>query len=398
MSDGRLRFLDGLRGVALILMVINHTSRDWMDVGMGWARYHLVYGSLILPAAIFLFVAGFCLPISYHRRRESEGFLSDLRKYFRRGIGIVAAGYLLNVIMLPRPPVPPEEQVWHGGVLQTIGLGIILLGPLVPALRRAWARWALVAIAALIYLSFGWARPALARWCAAHPTLGTMVFGDFPPWPWLAAALIGLVLGWVWLEARALRARRRGALLRDRRGRRPGLPGRRTMSGSGGSRRRPRFGFPRDFGLNHYWTPRGVTTFLIIAGTAWLLALCYWLMEVRRWELPWLVTLGQTALVLYFAHQVIEETIIHRALGLRFNNWIALLDRHRRADRPVRVHGPRLARREAAPPRSHGAGHSLMTPVYLGDRSEPGEINPVRNNTKCVPRRFPSPPVGERDG
>jgi hypothetical protein len=27
-------------------------------------------------------------------------------------------------------------------------------------------------------------------------------------------------------------------------------------------------------------------------------------------------------LILYFVHQVIEETIIHRALGLRFNNWI----------------------------------------------------------------------------
>ena len=321
MSDGRLHFLDGLRGVALILMVINHTSRDWMDVGMGWARYHLVYGSLILPATIFLFVAGFCLPISYYRRRESEGFLRDLRKYFRRGIGIVGAGYVLNVIMLPRAPVPPEEHVWHGGVLQTIGLGIILLGPLVPALRRAWARWALVAIAVLIYLSFGWARPALARWCAAHPTLGTMVFGDFPPWPWFAAAFIGLVLGWVWLEARALG---------------PGAEARYFATAAVVGLvflvaydvwewwipTTPRFGFGRDFGLNHYWTPRGMTTFLIIAGTAWLLALCYWLMEVRHWKLPWLVTLGQTALVLYFAHQVIEETIIHRALGLRFNNWI----------------------------------------------------------------------------
>src|SRR5262249_21127795 len=163
---------------------VNHTSRDWMDVSMGWARYHLVYGSLIWPASIFLFLVGFCLPISYYRRGETEGVLGDLRKYFRRGIGIVAAGYVLNFIMLPRGrmvwepgggfsawsgiifgvDVPPEERLWHGGVLQTIGLSIIVLGPLVPVLRRQWARWTLLALAVLIYLSFGWMRPILARW------------------------------------------------------------------------------------------------------------------------------------------------------------------------------------------------------------------------------------------
>jgi len=317
---GRLHFLDGLRGVALILMVVNHTSRDWLDVVMGWPRYYLVYGSLILPASIFLFLVGFCLPISYYRRRESEGFLSDLRKYFRRGIGVVAAGYVLNVIMLPRPPVPPEERVWHGGVLQTIGLTIILLGPLVPVLRRRWARWALLVTAVLIYLSFGWSHRVLARWCAAHPTLGVMVFGDFPPWPWIAPALMGLVLGWMWLEARA-----RGPHHEARYFATAAVIGLLCLVAydlwEWWIPTTPRFGFPRDRGLNHCWTPRGVTTFLIVAGVAWLLAICYWLMEVRRWELRWLVTLGQTALVLYFAHQLIEETLIHRALGLRLNNW-----------------------------------------------------------------------------
>jgi len=318
---GRLHFLDGLRGVALILMVVNHTSRDWMDVLMGWPRYHLIYGSLLLPAAIFLFLVGFCLPISYHHRGHSEGFLGDFRRYFRRGIGIVAAGYLLNLIMLPRPPVPPEERVWHGGVLQTIGLGIILLGPLVPVLRRRWARWALPPIAVLIYLSYGWSHPALVRWCGAHPIPCLMAFGDFPLWPWIAPALIGLVLGWVWLDARA-----RGPAAEARYFATAAVVGLVFLIAydlwEWWIPTVPRFGFPRDYGLNHYWTPRGVTTFLIVTGVAWLLALCYWLMEVRRWELPWLVTLGQTALVLYFAHQIIEETIIHRALGLRFNNWL----------------------------------------------------------------------------
>lgn len=320
---GRLRFIDGMRGVALILMVINHTSRDWMDVVMGWPWYQLVYGSLLLPASIFLFLVGFCLPISYYRRRESAGLLSDLRKYFQRGIGIIGAGYLLNVIMLPRGPVPPEERWWHGGVLQTIGLSIILLGPLVPALRRRAARWSFLAAAVLIYLSFGWFHPALVRWCAAHPSLGLAAFGDFPPWPWLAAALIGLVMGWVWLEARA-----RGPGEETRYFTRAALAGVVLCAAYGAWERwstsTPRFGFARDLGhgLNHYWTPSWVTTFLIIGGVSWVLALCYWLMQVRGWTLPWLVTLGQTALPLYFVHQIIEETLIHQTLGLRFNNWI----------------------------------------------------------------------------
>jgi uncharacterized membrane protein len=319
-AGGRLRFIDGMRGVALILMVVNHTSRDWIGVSMGWARYHLVYGSLLLPAAMFLFLVGFSLPISFHTHGRAEGFLAGLARYARRGVGIIAAGYLLNVIMLPRGPVPPEERVWHGGVLQTIGLSIIVLGPLVPLLRRRGIRWAFLALAVFIYLSFAWWHTALVRWCAMHPRLGVSLFGDFPPWPWMAVALIGLVVSWAWLEAR-----RQG----------PGEEARffAQVAGTGGVLllayaawewwipTTPRFGFARDLGLNDYWTPRGMSTFLIMGGLAIILALCYWLMQVRGWTIPWLVTLGQTALPLYFIHQLIEETLIHRTLGIQFQSW-----------------------------------------------------------------------------
>jgi uncharacterized membrane protein len=319
-TAGRLRFIDGMRGVALVLMVVNHTSRDWIGVSMGWARYHLVYGSLLLPAAMFLFLVGFCLPISFRRRGRAETFLEEVAKYFRRGIGIVAAGYLLNVIMLPRGPVPPEERVWHGGVLQTIGLSTIVLGPLVPALRERLVRWALLALAVLIYLSFSWLHPALVRWCASHPRLGVMLFGDFPPWPWLAAALIGLVAGWAWLEARA-----RGPRDEARFFWRSAALGLACLAAYAAWEwwipTTPRFGFARDLGLNHYWTPRGVTNLLIVCGVSWILGLCYWLMQVRGWSLPWLVTLGQAALPLYFIHQLIEETLMHRALGIQFHRW-----------------------------------------------------------------------------
>src|SRR5438552_12954839 len=93
----RLTFLDALRGVALILMVLNHTARDWMDGAMTWPRYYLIYGSLLFPATIFLFLVGFCLPISYHRGASAPSLAATALSYFRRGIVIVAMGYLLNL-------------------------------------------------------------------------------------------------------------------------------------------------------------------------------------------------------------------------------------------------------------------------------------------------------------
>ncbi|MGH7313979.1 MAG: heparan-alpha-glucosaminide N-acetyltransferase domain-containing protein, partial [Candidatus Rokuibacteriota bacterium] len=272
-APGRLLFLDGLRGIALILMVLNHTSRWWMDVKpMGWGRYYLIYGSVILPASIFLFLVGFCLPISYRRSPERDRMLPALLKYGRRGLQVIAAGLLLNLVIFPKDPI------WSGGVLQTIGLSIVVLGPMLPLLRHRWGRWGLLGLAVALYVAFALSYGALRDWVIAHPVMARIWFLDFPPWPWLSAALVGLVLGWVWLDARE-----RG---------RPAEARYFAAAAAIGAvflvfylawewwlPTTPRFGFPRDFMLNRHWTPRGVTTALIIGGVACLLAGAYWLME-----------------------------------------------------------------------------------------------------------------------
>ncbi len=281
---------------------------------MGWGRYYLIYGSVILPAFIFLFLVGFCLPISYRRSMGRGGVLPALLKYGRRGLRVIAAGLLLNLLVFPKDPI------WSGGVLQTIGLSIVVLGPMLPLLRYRWGRWGLLALAVALYVGFALSYDALRGWVSAHPVMARIWFLDFPPWPWLSAALIGLVLGWVWLDARE---RSRPAETRYFA----------TAAVVGvvflvfylawewWLPTSPRFGFARDFMLNRHWTPRGVTTALIIGGVACLLAGTYWLMEVRRWELRWLVVLGQTALMLYFVHQLIVLTLVNQALGMRFHNW-----------------------------------------------------------------------------
>src|SRR5215472_248125 len=60
----RLVFLDALRGFALIFMVVNHTGHEWQDRVMGWPWYYMVYLTMAVAAPIFLFLVGFCLPLS----------------------------------------------------------------------------------------------------------------------------------------------------------------------------------------------------------------------------------------------------------------------------------------------------------------------------------------------
>jgi uncharacterized membrane protein len=306
----RVTFLDAVRGVALVLMVVNHTARDWMDGVMGWGRYYLIYGSLLLPAPLFLFLAGFCLPIA----RSRGGAPGRARDYARRGLVIVGAGYLLNAVVLT------EQPVWSGGVLQTIGLALIVLGALTPFIHRRHTQVALLAGSVALYTSFAAALPWLANWSSEHPRIARALFNDFPPWPWIAPAALGLVLGWWWLEARA-----RGPEHEARYFTTTAMIGAACLAAwivwESLVPTTPRFGFPRDYVLNRHWTPRGATLLLIAGTIALLLAGMYALMERRGYRLRVLVILGQTALMLYFVHQMIELTLLKNVLGWRFNDW-----------------------------------------------------------------------------
>jgi hypothetical protein len=82
-----------------------------------------------------------------------------------------------------------------------------------------------------------------------------------------------------------------------------------------------RWTFKRDFILNNHWTPRPATVVWVIGMVFVLMALFYYLAEVRGLRMTWLVTLGQTALFLYFVHHFIVFTLVNQHLHLLFNNW-----------------------------------------------------------------------------
>ncbi len=68
-ATDRLVFLDALRGFALIFMVLNHTGRWWQDRSMGWPWYYSIYVTMAVAAPTFLFLVGYCLPLSLVKTR-----------------------------------------------------------------------------------------------------------------------------------------------------------------------------------------------------------------------------------------------------------------------------------------------------------------------------------------
>jgi uncharacterized membrane protein len=313
-SSDRLVFLDALRGFALIFMVLNHTGRWWQDSSMGWPWYYSIYVTMAVAAPIFLFLVGYCLPLSLGKLPGAahRHVLPTLWKYGKRGGRIILAGFLLNVLVFP------EDPFWTNGVLQTIGLGIVIAAPVGLFVRSPSGRLLVAAAAVLLYLSFGWAFEFLKGWVMAHPGGARVLFFEFPPWPWIALVLFGLVPGQMFVERPDRGARARymtgmaviGVLCVA------WLPAYDWWATTP-----KRFTFMRDYVLNNHWTPRGASVVWVIGMTFCLMALFYYLAEVRGITMTWLVTLGQTALFLYFVHQLIVLTLVNQYLHLKFNRW-----------------------------------------------------------------------------
>jgi hypothetical protein len=79
--------------------------------------------------------------------------------------------------------------------------------------------------------------------------------------------------------------------------------------------------FKRDFTINNHWIARGVTCLLCFGSVFCLMGLAYWLVEVRRLPVGWLVIMGRTSLMIYFIHHVFVFTLVNEWLGLKLNSW-----------------------------------------------------------------------------
>lgn len=77
--------------------------------------------------------------------------------------------------------------------------------------------------------------------------------------------------------------------------------------------------FKRDFVLNNHWITRGVTNLLCLGAVFSLLGLAYYLVEIKRLPVGWLVVLGRTSLMLYFLHHLRVLTLTKEWLSIKLS-------------------------------------------------------------------------------
>lgn len=210
-KGSRVPVIDWLRGFAVVTMIVAHSFDAWMDpalrTGASWAVVRHVSG---IPSRLFLFLVGVSAAVVFSKQVARGASEAEMRRYaLQRGFGMLALAYLFRL----------QEHIlanfWGGwsqvlrvDILNCIAVSLLLLG-LVGVPRRDGSvvrpRVLLPLALAAIFVAFG-------------AIIGPAVFPDFIPralssyiggqrpmawfplFPWGAWALVGLVIGQLWLR------------------------------------------------------------------------------------------------------------------------------------------------------------------------------------------------------
>jgi hypothetical protein len=283
---GRFDFIDALRGVGLLCMVIDH-AYDWWLIepanGGSWGRSTLFIGTLAAP--IFMVLVGVSMTLATAGRR-ARGITASKAAWLliRRGVVVGLWGYLVNLLVFFSGDNWIDLLAFD--VLQCIGVGMVLLAPLV-----VWGpEW----VVALLALGLGWGGQ-FADHLKLPAYLGTAVSGIppiayFPLLPWLCFIPIGMLWG------RALVCWGHEPATADRLATWMLPTGVTLLIGAAC--------VPANFGYRH---PGPGPILFELAVVAWAGALLYGL---HRWAcgakwLAWLRILGSETLLLYVFHHLL---------------------------------------------------------------------------------------------
>jgi len=192
-ANQRIWEVDGLRGVAIVMMVLVHLRYDLVYYG-GYRAALLVApfwpNFARTTASIFMFLVGVSLTLSYARARDrDQGGRPLFLKYLKRGLVVFGWGMVITLVtwLLLR------EGAVYFGILHFIGVSIILAYPFLrlrfPSLLVGIALIVIGAFLSRQTFGFSW-----LLWLGFVPERLASV-DYYPLLPWFGVVLIGVFAG-----------------------------------------------------------------------------------------------------------------------------------------------------------------------------------------------------------
>ncbi len=186
MKKKRFWEIDLLRGIAIIKMVIFNWSFTLFYLGIYTFTEGMAFPGA--AAAVFIFLVGLSLTISYSRVKHKKS-KEIYKKYFSRGLKIFGYGILITIITFITFP----EAFIIFGILHLIGVSVIL-GQFFLNFKKLNLFLGLIIIVLGLYLrnfsfDFSW-----LLWLGFTPK-NYYTFDYFPILPWFGITLLGIYFG-----------------------------------------------------------------------------------------------------------------------------------------------------------------------------------------------------------
>jgi uncharacterized membrane protein len=215
-TSQRVEFLDLLRGIAVVIMVMGHSIDAVLSAAVRSSELFRAYDSLRgFTAPIFLFIAGFSFAVATERKWDQYRFAGPL---FWRRVGrmmfLLALGYLLHLPFfslnkLVHAAQPDDlSRMFQVDVLHCLAVTTLLLQALVmtaPTPRVFARRTAVLAAAVALLAPLFW-NVDMASIASAPlaPFFNQREATIFPFFPFAAFLMAGTVAGHGFLSARAV--------------------------------------------------------------------------------------------------------------------------------------------------------------------------------------------------
>ena len=197
-SPQRIRSLDFVKGFAIVMIMVAHTSMVWLDAD--WFYLHgMVYAALdILGPSLFIFLSALSVIFSIRRKKGKLPEKVIRNRIFSRGLTIMLIGMLFNVIGLSvvRQDIPFPLNLWGWNILMFIGFSQIA-----SYYALKFKKWSRAFIGVIIILI----SPALREFLYIYKDSYSLVWlahfiitspaPEITLFPWLAICFISSIFG-----------------------------------------------------------------------------------------------------------------------------------------------------------------------------------------------------------